>query len=162
MRGQWQLTWQRRKLIPWCPPGETPVRHIIPCLRKGLEAGVIVSGKAMVGLNRSTSGVSVRSHETLIPWPHPIDKWLPWKETGNTHTLWIQLFFFLILFILFLAALGLCCCARAFSSWQWVGATLRCGALALGAWASVVMAHGLSSCGLWALERRLSSCGTQA
>ena len=24
------------------------------------------------------------------------------------------------------------------------------------------MAHGLSSCGSWALERRLSSCGTQA
>ena len=27
---------------------------------------------------------------------------------------------------------------------------------------SVVVAHGLSSCGSWALERRLSSCGTQA
>ena len=27
---------------------------------------------------------------------------------------------------------------------------------------SVVVAHGLSSCGLWALERRLSSCGAQA
>ena len=25
-------------------------------------------------------------------------------------------------------------------------------------WASVVVAHGLSSCGSWALERRLSSC----
>ena len=37
-----------------------------------------------------------------------------------------------------------------------------CGARALGTWASVVVAHGLSSCGLWALERRLSSCGTQA
>ena len=35
---------------------------------------------------------------------------------------------------LFLAALGLCCCARAFSS---------CGAWALGARASVVVAHGL-------------------
>ena len=29
-------------------------------------------------------------------------------------------------------------------------------------WASVVVAHGLSSCGLQALERRLSSCGTWA
>ena len=27
---------------------------------------------------------------------------------------------------------------------------------------SVVVAHGLSSCGLWALEHRLSSCGTRA
>ena len=55
------------------------------------------------------------------------------------------------------------------------GATLRCGARAshcsgfscrgaraLGLRASVVVAHGLSSCGLWALERRLSSCGAQA
>ena len=32
----------------------------------------------------------------------------------------------------------------------------------LGAWASVVVAHGLSSCGLQALEHRLSSCGAQA
>ena len=37
-----------------------------------------------------------------------------------------------------------------------------CGAWALGTWASVVVAHRLSSCGLWALERRLSSCGTWA
>ena len=29
-------------------------------------------------------------------------------------------------------------------------------------WASVVVAHGLSSCGSWALERRLSSCGARA
>ena len=53
------------------------------------------------------------------------------------------------------------------------GATLRCGvqashcdgfsccgARALGAQASVVVAHGLSSCGLRALESRLGSCGT--
>ena len=38
----------------------------------------------------------------------------------------------------------------------------RCGARALGAWASVVVACGLSSCGSRALERRLSSCGTRA
>ena len=29
-------------------------------------------------------------------------------------------------------------------------------------WASVVVAYGLSSCGSWALERRLSSCGEWA
>ena len=33
-----------------------------------------------------------------------------------------------------------------------------CGAGALGAWASVVVARGLSSYGLQSLERRLSSC----
>ena len=38
-----------------------------------------------------------------------------------------------------------------------------CGrARALGTWASVVVALRLSSCGLRALERRLSSCGAQA
>ena len=53
------------------------------------------------------------------------------------------------------------------------GATLCCSAqashcggfpllqsTALGAWASVVVARGLSSCGSRALEHRLSSCGT--
>ena len=37
-----------------------------------------------------------------------------------------------------------------------------CGARALGTWASVVVARGLSSCGSWALEHRLSSCGTRS
>ena len=31
-----------------------------------------------------------------------------------------------------------------------------------GTWASVTVARGLSSCGSWALEHRLNSCGTQA
>ena len=35
----------------------------------------------------------------------------------------------------------------------------HCGAWALGTWASVVVARGLSSCGSRALEHRLSSCG---
>ena len=37
-----------------------------------------------------------------------------------------------------------------------------CGAPALGTRASVVAAHGLSSCGSQALECRLSSCGARA
>ena len=37
-----------------------------------------------------------------------------------------------------------------------------CGAPALGTWASVVVARGLSSCGPRALELRLSSCDTGA
>ena len=36
-----------------------------------------------------------------------------------------------------------------------------CGARALGAQASVVVARRLSSCGLWAIERRLSSYGAR-
>ena len=37
-----------------------------------------------------------------------------------------------------------------------------CEARALGGRASVVVAHGLSSCGSQALERRLSGCGARA
>ena len=84
----------------------------------------------------------------------------------------INLFYFILSF---LAVLGLRCCAWAFL-WLWrAGATLRCGvqashcggfsccgAQALGVRASVVVAHGLSSCGSRALELRLSSCGAQA
>ena len=84
-------------------------------------------------------------------------------------------FIFYWFFFFFLAALDLRCCAQAFSSCSEQGLLFvavhrlllivvasRCGAQALGAQASVVVAHGLSSCGLRALERRLSSCGTRA
>ena len=76
---------------------------------------------------------------------------------------------------LFLAALGLHCCARAFSSCGEGGLlfVVVCGLLI--AVASLVAEHGLqacklqqlwhmgfSSCGLRALEHRLSSCGARA
>ena len=65
-----------------------------------------------------------------------------------------------------MAVLGLHCCAQAFSSCGERTSHCRgfscCGARALGAQASVVVAHGLSSCGLQALEHKLSSCGTRA
>ena len=75
---------------------------------------------------------------------------------------------------LFLAALGLHCCTWAFSSCGERGLLFvvvrghlivvasRCRARVLGMWASVVVARGISSCGSWALERRLSSCGARA
>ena len=78
------------------------------------------------------------------------------------------------LFYLFLAALGLRCCARAFSSCGEQGLLFvvvdrllisvasHCGARALGAWASVVATHMLSSCGSRALEHRLSTCDARA
>ena len=76
-------------------------------------------------------------------------------------------FFLIYLFILFLAALDLRCCICAFSSCgehcgaraSHCGGFSCCGARALGARASVVVAVGLSSCGSRALECRLSSCG---
>ena len=91
----------------------------------------------------------------------------------------VSLYFYFLklinLLIYLLAALGLRCCVWAFSSCGERGllfiavrglliavASLCCGALALGMRAAVIVAHGLSSCGSWALERRLSSCGAQA
>ena len=89
-------------------------------------------------------------------------------------------FFFIYKFLsffldLFLVALGLSCCAQAFSSCSERGllfvvvcglliavASLCCRAWALGVRASVVVAGRLSSCGSRALECRLSSCGAQA
>ena len=89
------------------------------------------------------------------------------QERKQERLVFYLLFIYFILFIyLFLALLGLCCCTRAFSSCgAWAshcGGFSCCGAQALGAWASVVAARGLSSCGSRALERRLSSCGARA
>ena len=105
-----------------------------------------------------------------------------WFHSGMTHKVsWSSTdscsFFFLIsLFIyLFLAVLGLCCCAQAFSSCGKQGlvfiavhgfliavSSLCCRAWVIGTWASVVVARGLSSCGSRAPEHRLSSCGARA
>ena len=90
----------------------------------------------------------------------------------------LQLFFkkkgYLFTYILFLPVLGLCSCTRAFSSCsEWSCSSLWCAGFSLwwllllqstvlGAWASVVVARGLSSCGSQALECRLSSCGERA
>ena len=80
----------------------------------------------------------------------------------------IYLFIYFWLCWVFVAARGLSVIAAS-------GATLHCGAQAsphgglsccrawaLGTWASVVVAHGLSSCGSQALQHKLSSCGAQA
>ena len=74
---------------------------------------------------------------------------------------------------LFLAVLGLCCCAQGFSScrergllccgaWaSYCGGFSCCRAQALGLQPSVVAARRLISCGSQALEHRLSSCSAQ-
>ena len=100
------------------------------------------------------------------------------------------IYFYFIYLLLFLAALGLCCCAWPFSScgkrgllfiavcgllsswWllllQSTGSRHEgfgsCGTRAQQLWhtGSVIVAHGLSSCGSRALEHRLSSCGARA
>ena len=65
---------------------------------------------------------------------------------------------YVCMYVCILATLGLCCGVWA----SHCGGFSCCGAQALGARASVVVAHGLSSCGSRALECRLSSCDTQA
>ena len=84
-----------------------------------------------------------------------------------THT--YILFFFLLFFWLrwvFVTAHGLSLVAasRGCSSLRAsrCGGFSCCRARALGTRAPVVAAHGLSSCGLWALDHRLSSCGAWA
>ena len=95
----------------------------------------------------------------------------------NPFLLFIYLFLCLFIYLFIYGCLGLRCWVWAFSSScgepellfivvrtqasHW-GGFLCCGARALVLWATVVVAHGLSSCGFQALDRRLSSCGAQA
>ena len=63
--------------------------------------------------------------------------------------------FYILLFIyLFMTALGLHCCKQALSTVVSEGFSLQgffcCRVCSLGVWASVVTAHGLSSCNMWA------------
>ena len=74
---------------------------------------------------------------------------------------------FIYLFYLFLAVLGLHCCAQAFSSCGKWGLPFVAVHGLLIAVASLVAQHGprrtgFGSCDSRALERRLSSCGTRA
>ena len=97
-------------------------------------------------------------------------------EEGHFFFLNPGLFFLKIyLFIYLFGCIGSSLLCEGFLQLRRAGATLHCGARAshcggisccraraLGTQASVVVAHGLSSCGLWAVECRLSSCGTWA
>ena len=91
----------------------------------------------------------------------------------HADSFFLNIYLFMYVFMyLFMAMLGLPCCAQALVAVSG-GATLpcgvralvavaSCGARALGAQASVVAAHSLSSCGTRALKHRLSSCGARA
>ena len=96
---------------------------------------------------------------------------------ADTHFFLISkfIYLFICLFVyLFLAVLGLRCCAWAFSSCGERGySSLRCMGFSL-RWLLLLQSTGsrhagfssggswAQQCGSWALERRLSSCGTQA
>ena len=94
-----------------------------------------------------------RERENKVDWGPIVTRF----ETSYSRQ-WDASKFFSFLNNYFLAALGLRCCVQASHC---CGFSCR-GAGALGVVASVVAARGLSSCGSWALERRLSSCGARA
>ena len=99
--------------------------------------------------------------------------WEKWQFLGivmvlKCSFLKIYLFIYFWLCWVFAAARGLSLVAasRGYSSLRCAGFSLRWLLLlrrrALGAWASVVVARGSSSCGSRALEHKLGSCGTRA
>ena len=103
----------------------------------------------------------------------------PSSATNGCGLFWLLLLLF-CLFVFYLSALGLGCCAQAFSNCRERGATLRCsvwashcggfyccGARAPGMRASVVVPRGLQSTGSAVVAhrlqtRRLSNCGSRA
>ena len=102
----------------------------------------------------------------------------PFGEGGvilSAYTSYDGLFFLINLFFIIFGCVGSSLLRMGFLQLQRAGATprcgaqashcgglSRCGARAVGAWASLVVACGLSSRGSQALEHRLSSCGTRA
>ena len=101
-----------------------------------------------------------------VPWKSALGKTSVSNQVGQQipHCLFWR-------FCLFLAVLSLCCCTG-FALVVWVGllssagaqashcSGLFCGAWVLGAWASVLVAHGLRICSSWAVEHKLNSCST--
>ena len=88
----------------------------------------------------------------------------------------LLLFFYKFIYLFIFGCVGPSFLRVGFLQLRQAGSTLRCGAWAshcgdlfsccrawaLGTWASVVVARGLSSCGSWAVECRLSSCDARA
>ena len=136
-----------------------------------LEPFFLINPATSINFQGNLSMVPLLTGQTQTSWEDTFKAFYNLSPTSL-----VRCFFKKKLFIyLFMAALGLRCCMRAFSSRSERGllfvavcglltavACLCCGARVLGTWASVVVAHGLSSCSSWALERGLSSCGTQA
>ena len=125
-------------------------------------------------INYGTASCQKLAWKTMLPVVSLISIYILFSYL-YAFDIYLAISFYLFIYFYFLAALGLCCCARAFSSCSERGllfvavrgllivvASLCCGAQALGTRAAVVVPRRLSSCGSRALERRLSSCGTWA
>ena len=155
---------------------------ILPYSATRFQGPLICFGNIYLGLDQNPSfnhslPVKHTWSRNFLAWSIS-SKWIRLRASANVELQKdvVRLASLLALFIyFFLAALGLRCCTRAFSLVVASGghSSLRCagfslrwllllGAQVLGMQASVVVAHGVSSCGLQALERRLSSCGARA
>ena len=153
----------------------TPAYFSHPLPPKGREKKILNTCELSIQWNSLSKRLIISLQNTSFsPTPHHHS--IKGLFTAVPFMCYIILFYFFInlfiLFILVLAVLGLHCC-MGFLQLQRVGATLHCSAWAshcggfsycraqtLGMRASVAVAHGLSSCGMRALERRLSSCGS--
>ena len=94
---------------------------------------------------------------SLIPC---IARWILnyWTDHQGNPNVKLFLFFFKLYF---LAVAGLHCCTQAFSSCSAWDFSLQWLLLLQSPQASVVAVRRFSSCGSWALELRLSSCGAR-
>ena len=94
------------------------------------------------------------THSTILGWKI---QWIGGAWSATVHGVaksrtWLSEFSFFLFFLL--AVLGLCCCARAFSSCgKWSYSSLQCVGFSL---------RGLSYCGALAVEIGLSSYGSLA
>ena len=106
-------------------------------------------------------GILPDQGSNLCP-PHQQADSQPLRHQGSprVHFFLLKVFIFYLFFIFGCIGSSLLCVGF-LQLWR-AGAALPCGAWALGAQASVIVARGLSSCGLQALAHRLSSCGARA
>ena len=147
-----------------CSPPGSSIHGIFQA--RVLEWGAIAFSTA--GSMSSIPSQELRSH-----MPHCVAKknFFNLNSGGNfaTYLIYYYLCFFsflLIRFMYLLTLVGLFCSMGFLKLYKWdllssygIRAShhcrFSCGALALGMWASVAAARGLSSCGSWALEHRL-------
>ena len=98
----------------------------------------------------------------LMAWNTSVTKT---DKNPNAYTSFVCLF---VLFCLFLAALGLRCCTRAFSSCGEQGLLFVAVHVGFSLWWLLLLQStgcrhvGFRFCGMRALERRLSICGARA
>ena len=165
--------WQAKHI--WLLEGNKG-KYLCSQSRKGLFIQKLQTiEKRLIHLNRVREYPCNRYHG--IAHPAPIFNYLPvayiyivqfrFELSRSTYT---QIFFFNLFFgctgsLLLCTGFSLVAVSGGYFSLRCAGFSLggfSCGARALGTWASVVVALGLSSCGSRALEHRLSSCGTRA